>query len=91
MGECRDCWVLPSETILGPHRHLMQELQIKQAWREVQGKVEEVIHWWGLQSSGEDFRSAPQRYVDWDWEGPVNDMWAKVASQLQKCGEMVLG
>lgn len=81
---CRDRWVINSESSLETQRLLVPELHLKQEFRGSFGG--------GLSSIR--VRSSMQissKTLYWNWEGPANAMWEKVAQQLRTYGDIVLG
>lgn len=91
LRECKDCKVLPGETLDGHHRLLILELWMKVKAVKRKRVMEEGIKWKKLKKSEDTLREKMLAEVDWCKEGSVEFMWKNLAGEVRSCCRKVLG
>jgi hypothetical protein len=88
---CKDCKVIPGESLTTQHRLLVLDLQIKTLRKKL--TVPKIVRtkWWNLKTKQGSFKEKVLGDSCWDFIGSANEMWDTVASYLRRVAKEMLG
>ncbi|XP_059313140.1 uncharacterized protein LOC132064241 [Lycium ferocissimum] len=91
-GLCKDCKVIPSESLTTQHKVLVMDLEIKMRKRKKVVDDKPRIKWGSLTMTGALEMGEKLRVMGaWESSGEATDMWDRTASCIREAAREVLG
>ena len=91
LSECKNCKVLPGDSLEGHHRLLVLDLEMTTKRCQRKRVLAEGIKWRKLRERESLLKEKLLEEVDWEWDGSVEDMWKRVSVVIKKGCREVLG
>ncbi|KAM1519454.1 hypothetical protein ACFX1Z_022250 [Malus domestica] len=89
---CRDCKVIPGESLANQHRLLVMDVHIKRVSKKNKTWKCPRTRWWNLKGEKQAiFKKKVITQCVWDREGEASQRWDSMASCIQKVAKEVLG
>ena len=89
LKECKDCKVLPGETLEGHHRLLVLDLRMTVKKSKGKRVLAEGIKCKKLKGKESILRRKLLEEVDWEWEGSAEEMWKRTSLVIENgCKEV---
>ncbi|XP_071722944.1 uncharacterized protein [Rutidosis leptorrhynchoides] len=90
--ECKDCKVIPGETLTTQHRLLVLDTKVRQ-WKQEKGRDDKPkIRWWSLKETKlEDFKKSMTGEDVWGLNEDVNSMWEAMERCVKRVASSMLG
>ncbi|KAM1059887.1 hypothetical protein ACFX15_023923 [Malus domestica] len=89
---CKDCKVIPGESVANQHRLLVMDVHIKRVRQKNKTWKCPRTRWWNLKEEKQViFKEKVITQCVWDREGEASQMWDSMASCIRKVAKEVLG
>ena len=89
---CKDCKVIPGESVANQHRLLVMDVHIKRVRQKNKTWKCPRTRWWNLKEEKQAiFKEKVITQCVWDREGEASQMWDSMASCIRKVAKEVLG
>ncbi|KAM2304509.1 hypothetical protein ACFXTH_024206 [Malus domestica] len=89
---CKDCKVIPGESVANQHRLLVMDVHIKRVRKKNKTWKCPRTRWWNLKEEKQAiFKEKVITQCVWDREGEASQMWDSMASCIRKVAKEVLG
>ena len=90
--ECKDCKVIPGESLTTQHRLLVLDVHLKGIKMRTKVLNNPRIKWWALKGEMKlAFREKMFKHDSWNTMEDANDMWEGMAKQIRELGRQVVG
>ncbi|KAM2890269.1 hypothetical protein COP2_008711 [Malus domestica] len=89
---CKDCKVIPGESVANQHRLLVMDVHIKRVRQKNKTWKCPRTRWWNLKEEKQViFKEKVITQCVWDRDGEASQMWDSMASCIRKVAKEVLG
>ena len=89
---CKDCKVIPGESLTTQHRLMVLDVRIKKWKRKKRGINYTKIRWWNLKNEKlAKFRDKLKNEGKWNLEEDTNVMWNEMVGCIKRVAKEVLG